>query len=343
MSVLLIASAIILVSLLFAFTNGIHDASSMVATPIACGAMSPKAAVIYASALGFAGALLGGSAVAHTVSSIITLPTDRDLLPVLLAAVLSATIWNLVTWKLRLPSSSTHALVGGMIGAAVAAGGSESVLWGWGELTGPGHVMVGLSKVLVFLIASIVLGFGLGFFMQIITHQVLKNATKKANGPIRKTQMLTAAVLAFGHGANDAQKQMGIMALALVASGYAAASEGIPLWVRVATGIMMGVGTLGGGWGIMKTIGRGIFKLEPIHSLDSQVASSSSLVASTLVGAPVSSTQVVASSIIGVGAAENARMVQWSVGKEILAAFLLTIPAAMALSALLYYTLAWML
>ena len=340
---LLLVIAVVVVSLFFAFTNGIHDASSIVATPIACEAMTPQAAVGYASAIGFAGAVLGGSAVASTVGSIIALAPEQDLVSILLAAVLAATIWNLTTWRLHIPSSSTHALIGGMIGAAVFAGGTGSVLWGWEEFTGPGHHLAGLAKVLVFLIVSILIGFGLGYLVQKLSSLVLRNATKKVNNPIRRAQLLTAAVVAFGHGANDTQKQMGIIFLALVGGGYATASEGIPLWVRLAAGAMMAFGTLGGGWSIMKVLGRGIFRLEPIHSLDSQIASSSSLVASTLVGAPVSSTQVVASSIMGVGAAENARMVQWSVGKEMLVAFLVTIPAAMALSALLYYIIIWAL
>ncbi len=343
MSVLLLAVAIVVVSLLFAVTNGIHDSSSMVATPISCGAMSPRAAVVLASVVGFAGAMLGGSAVSNTVGSIISLPADEHLLPILLASVLSATVWNLVTLRFRLPSSSTHALIGGMIGAAIAASGTGSVHWGWDELTGFEHRLDGITLVLVFLVVSIMLGFWLGYIVQAISKHALKNATKDANTPVRRVQLLTAALLAFGHGANDTQKQMGVITLGLVAAGYASSSEGIPFWVRTVAAFMMAVGTVGGGWGIMKTLGSRIFKLEPIHSLSSQIASSSSLVASTLVGAPVSSTHVVASSIIGVGTSENPRMVQWSVGKEMIVAFLLTIPAAMALSAVFYYALDWML
>jgi PiT family inorganic phosphate transporter len=340
-SALVLVIAVIVISLFFAFTNGIHDASSIVATPIACEAMTPRAAVVYASIIGFAGAVLGGSAVAHTVGSVITPTTDRATILILLAAVLAATIWNLVTWRLHLPSSSTHSLIGGMIGAAISAGGTGSVFWGWEGFIGPEHHLAGIAKVLVFLILSILIGLGLGYLVQKLSSLMLRNATKKANKPIRRVQLLTAAILAFGHGSNDTQKQMGIIVLALVAGGYATASEGIPLWVRLAAGAMMAVGTLGGGWSIMRTLGRGIFRLEPIHSVCSQIASSSSLVASTVAGAPVSSTQVVASSIMGVGVAENAKMVQWSVGREILVAFLVTIPAAMALSALLYYLMAW--
>jgi PiT family inorganic phosphate transporter len=343
MSVLLIAAVIVFVSLLFAVTNGIHDSSSMVATPISCEAMSPRVAVVFASVVGFAGAMLGGSAVSNTVSSIISLPADSNLLPILLASVLSATIWNLVTLRVRLPSSSTHALIGGMVGAAVAASGTSSVHWGWSELTGSAHRLDGVTLVVVFLLMSILIGFLLGLVIQALSRQALKNATKKANVPIRRAQLLTAALLAFGHGANDTQKQMGIITLGLIAAGYASSSEGIPFWVRTAAALMMAVGTVGGGWGIMKTLGSRIFKLEPIHSLSSQIASSSSLAVSTLAGAPVSSTQVVASSIIGVGTSENPKRVQWSVGKEIVAAFLMTIPAAMALSAILYYALDWML
>ncbi len=341
MTVLLLVAAVVVVSLFFAFTNGIHDASSIVATPIACGAIPPRAAVLFAGVIGFVGAVLGGSAVANTVGSLVTHDTDHVLITLLLAAVLAASVWNLVTWRLRLPSSSTHALIGGLIGAAVAASGAGSVLWGWDELVGPAHHLVGLTKIVAFLIASIVLGLALGFVLGRLSSTLLRGASRKANAPIRRAQILTAGIVAFGHGANDTQKQMGVIVLALAAGGYLASPGDIPIWVRLAAGLMMAIGTVGGGWGIMKTIGRGIFRLEPVHSLDSQLSSSASLIGSTLAGAPVSSTQVVAASIMGVGAAENARMVQWSVGKEILTAFLLTIPAAIALSAILYYVLAW--
>jgi len=337
-SILIITIIAISLIIVFSFTNGFHDASSIVATIISCGAASPRLAVIMAGSMVMGGALISGAAVAYTIEGLVTLSIGSAYVYVLVAAASAAVIWNLITWKFGLPSSSTQALVGGLIGATIVAGGAEGIFWGFDELIGSNHEIVGFMKILLFLIISVLIGLSLGYLIQKISKLLLRNAKRKVNKSIKKVQWVTAALLAFSYGSNDSQKQMGIIVLILLSGGYVSTMD-IPLWVRVICGAAMLAGVIGGGWPIMKTLGRRIYPIEPIHSLNSQVASTSSILASTIAGAPISSTQVVASSIVGVGAADNPKMLQWSVGKDMLIAWFLTIPAAMALSMLLYYPL----
>lgn len=340
-ALLLVAIFAISISLFFTFTNGFHDASSIVATQIACGAASPRAAVINAAIFGMAGAVIGGSAVAYTIQGIVDLEVGEELIIVIAAAVLGASVWNILTWWVGLPSSSTHALIGGLMGAGVASSGLDRVNWGVAELVEAPHELAGLMKVFLFLFISILIGLVGGIAMQRGSGVLLRNAERKVNRPIKQSQWIVTSMLAFSHGSNDTQKQIGLIALIMFAGGYIE-TLGIPLWVRIACGAMMFVGTIGGGWKIMKTLGRKIFPLEPVHSLNSQISSTSSILISTVAGAPISTTQVVASSVMGVGAAENAKMVQWSVGKDMLIAWLMTIPAAALLSAGTYYLLHWL-
>jgi PiT family inorganic phosphate transporter len=333
-----ITVTVILLALVFAFTNGYNDASASVATLIACGAAAPRSAVIYASIAGFFGAVLGGSAVALTIESLIEGASGITLVYILLSTVLTAVLWNIMSSSIGLPSSSTHAMVGGLIGAGLVANGVNGILWGVSELFGPNPELVGVTKVFVFLIVSVALGLIGGYVAMKLSHILLRNARKSANEPIKKVQWLTAGLLSFSHGANDAQKQMAIIALVLLGASFAS-TDAVPLWARLACAAMMALGTLGGGWRIMKTLGRGIYPIKPIHSLDSQVPSSISIFASTLAGAPVSSTQVVASSVIGVGAAENTKMVQWRVGRNMLVSWFVTIPVCMLVSGAIFLVL----
>ncbi|MDW5562660.1 MAG: inorganic phosphate transporter [Methanomassiliicoccus sp.] len=329
----LLIVAVVIVTLFFAFTNGFQDSSATVATMVACRAATPRTGVVYSAAFGFLGVMLGGSAVAFTIENLVTV-SDPDLfVQILLSAVLSAASWNIITWWFGLPSSSTHALVGGLVGAGVAGAGASSIDWGFAELSS-GQV-VGLVKVLLFLVLSVAIGFAAGFAVKRGSMIALRNAKQSINRPIRRAQYVTTAVLAFAHGANDGQKQMGIIAIALASGGLIAAQE-IPLWVRLLTAIAIAMGTIGGGWKIMKTLGRKIYPIKAIDSLDSQLASSCTILLSTAAGAPVSSTQVVASSVMGVGAGERVKMVQWSVGKHMVISWLLTIPASAMVSALLF-------
>jgi PiT family inorganic phosphate transporter len=331
-----IAAITILLAFAFTFTNGFQDASAIAATLIASRSATPRKGIVLVAGMAFLGAVMGGSAVAFTLSGLLTLDPGAQTLRVLLAAILSATIWNFAAWRYGLPSSSTHALIGGLVGAGVAAAGAGSVYWGFEELLVPPHEMVGLVKILFFFVASVFIGFVGSYLMRRTTCLVLRNAKKTANSTIMRLNGITAAVMAFFNGANDSQKQLGIIALVIFAAGDSAALE-VPLWARLACAALLGLGTLGGGWRIMKTLGRRIFDIEPIHSFDSQVSSSAAIALSTLAGAPISSTHVITTSVIGVGAAENPRRVHWKVGKEIVAAMVVTIPGTALAGALVYF------
>lgn len=333
---------VIAAGLAFALSNGLHDASSVVATFISSGAASPRQAIVLASLFGLSGAVLGGSAVANTISRVIDLPADASLLPILFSAILGAVIWNLLTWKGGLPSSSTHALIGGIIGAVTVSSGYCHVLWGWSELTGGNHQVTGIVLVVAALLISPLLGFLLAFILGKITRLLLKNANFSLNKWLCRIQWVIAAALSFSHGANDTQKVIGMLALALAAGG-GAASITAPLWIRASGGAVMFFGTILGGWSIMKTVGRGIYFIRPIHSVNSQLASVGSILAATVIGAPVSTTHVVVGSVMGVGAADEYRMVHWHIVKEIVIAWLITIPLSAIVSAAIYLLLALIL
>jgi len=336
---LVLTSLAIVVSLAFAFTNGFQDASSIVATAIASGAVSPKGAVSNIAIGCVVGTLVSGSAVSNTIQGLVSIESEQVLLEVIVAAVLASSAWNLVTWRYGVPSSSTHAIVGGLVGAGLFAAGPDDIFWGFAELAD--GELVGLTKVLVFLLVSVAFGFIGGFLLQRFSETALRGADRSVNRPIKRSQLVTVTILGISNGANDSQKQMGLMSIALFAGGYATTLE-IPMWVRLSVGMVMAMGILGGGWRIMRTVGRGIYPLEPVHSLNSQIASGASVLWSTVSGAPVSSTQVVSSSIIGIGSAENVKKVRWKVGKDIVLSWLLTIPVTMIISGAIYLALHWM-
>lgn len=334
-SIALILFAVILAALVFALSNGLHDASSVVATFITSGAAAPVQAVMLASFFGLLGALTGGSAVADTISKLIDLPVGVSMMDILLAAISGAVLWNVVTWKLGLPSSSTHALVGGIIGAVWVSHGSSHILWGWKELVGSSHQITGIIKVVAALVFSPLFGFAAAFIIQKFTELLFRNAKFSLNKKLNKAQWVISAALAYSHGANDTQKIIGLMTLALAASGESP-FETAPLWVRTAGGLIMFLGTMLGGWSIMKTIGRKIYAIRPIHSINSQVASGGAVLLATFLGAPVSTTHVVVGSVMGVGAADEYRMVHWSIAKEIILAWVITIPLSAAASSIIY-------
>jgi inorganic phosphate transporter, PiT family len=327
-----ISITVILIALIFALSNGLHDASSVVATCIVCGAATPKQAIGIASIFGMIGSIFGGSAVADTITKVIDLPVNTTMLTILFAAIMGAVIWNLVTWRLGLPSSSTHALIGGIIGSVWVSSGYKHILWGWNELS-VHHQLTGIVKVVAGLIISPMLGFIIAFILQKVMKLLLRNAKYTLNNTLNKLQLGIAAALAYSHGANDTQKIIGIITLALMAGSGLNAT---PLWVKISGGLVMFIGTMLGGWTIMKTIGRGIFKIRVIHSVNSQLASSGSLLLATFIGAPVSTTHVVVGSVMGVGAADEFRMVHWGVAKEIILAWFITIPLSAVVSALIY-------
>jgi PiT family inorganic phosphate transporter len=330
-----IAAITVLLAFTFTFTNGFQDASSIAATFIASRSASPKAGIIFIAGVALLGAILGGSAVAFTVSGLLILPNYNQTGLVLLIALLTATLWNTITWKFGFPSSSTHSLIGGLVGAGIAAAGISGIYWGFDELVTSPFEITGMVKILFFFIISILIGFCGSFLMHKISGLILRDAKRTANQTIVFFNWCAAAVMAFSNGANDSQKQLGIIALALFSAGLSTTAE-VPLWTRVTCAVLLAIGTMSGGWRIMNTLGRRIFKIEPIHSFDSQVLSSSSIALSTLAGAPVSSTHVITMSVIGVGAAENPRKVKWSVGTHILLTMIITIPVSIVISAVIY-------
>lgn len=328
----------ILLAFAFTFTNGFQDASSIAATFIASRSATPKKGILFVAAMSFIGTILGGSAVAFTLAGLVSVPSGPQELVVIFAALVTATTWNLVTGRLGMPSSSTHSLVGGLVGAGIAAAGTGSILWGVKEFLGPAHELAGVVKILAFFVISLVIGFAGSYLMHRATGVLLRNARRTANRTIIGLNWCAAAVMAFANAANDSQKQLGLIAMVLVASGLAT-TTGVPPWARFTSAILLALGTVSGGWRIMHTLGRKIFRIEPVHSFDSQVFSASSVALSTIAGAPVSSTHVITMSVLGVGAAENPRKVKWEVGEHILGAMLVTLPVTMLISGIVYLIL----
>jgi PiT family inorganic phosphate transporter len=283
--------------------------------------------VVLAAVFNVIGPLIAGTAVANTVASVVRVPTP-DVISVVGAALVAALIWNLATWWRGLPSSSSHALVGGLIGASMAATGLRAVRWGGIHGIRP----VGVIGVLLSLAISPVLGFGAGVVGSRVARRALRRATRSIDVPIRRGEWFTASALAFSHGANDAQKTMGVIGLLLVASGHLRAFS-IPLWVKLACAAALTVGTSLGGWRIVRTLGTGIYRLRPVDGLASQGGSATVILTSALVGGPVSTTHVVAASVVGVGAARGHRRVRWTIVEQMAAAWLVTLPVSALVAA----------
>lgn len=317
-------------SIAFALTNGFHDAANAIATLVATHGASPGQAIVLAATFNMLGALLVGSAVADTIAGIVTVPAAQAV-EVIGSGVLAATLWNLLTWWRGLPSSSAHALVGGLVGAAFAEAGVDAIQWGGLEGLKP----VGVFGVLIALAVSPALGLGFGVVFARLNVRLLRRATRRVKEPIRGAEWAMSAALSFGHGANDAQKAMGVIAALLLASGHLDTLS-VPLWVKLTCGAALTLGTAMGGWRIIRTIGRRIFRLAPIDGFASQSASTAVILPATYLGAPVSTTQVVASSVVGVGGGRRRwHHVRWSVVRSIAFAWLLTLPASAALGAIM--------
>ena len=333
-----LAIAVVVIVLLFDYTNGFHDAANIIASVIASRAMTPVQAVALVAVFEFLGPLLGGTAVANTIGSFVKLddlPPVQALL-VILCGLLGAIVWNLFTWWRGIPSSSSHALVGGLAGAVVVSAGADHVVWGF-EALAQGHV-TGVMKVLLALVLSPLVGFWVGFALQRLMLRLLSGVRPSFNQRLRHVQYLTAAGLAFSHGANDAQKSMGILTLVLLMGGFIDRFE-VPLWVMLACAVAITLGILSGGWRIVRTLGFAIYKVRPLHALDSQLTSASVILGASLLGAPVSTTHVVATSIMGLGAAERPKAVRWAKAGEIATTWVVTIPGA-ALFSVVFYVVA---
>lgn len=325
----------VLIVLVFDYTNGLQDAANMLATIVASRAATPIQAAILVSFFTFLGPILGGTAVANTIGNFVDVTGLETVasLTVVLAGLAGAIAWNLLTWWLGLPASSSQALVGGLVGAVAVAAGPEHVVWGFaaaatGQLTG-------VTKVLDALLISPVLGFLFGWVIHRIMSFALRGARPTANRYLRGFQWLTTAALAFSHGTNDAQKGMGIIAMLLVLGGVSAKFH-VPFWVILASATAITLGTLAGGWRIVRTLGFGIYKVRPIHALDAQITSAGVILAASAIGGPVSTTQVVSTSIMGIGASERPKSVRWGTAKEIVGTWLITMPGAAVVSIGIY-------
>ncbi len=309
-------------ALLYNFLNGFHDAANVVATIIASRAMSARAALMLAAAAEFLGPLLFGVAVATTIGKDFVDP-DSITVTTLIAALVAANTWNIITWWFGIPSSSSHALAGGLVGAALIYGGVAIIK------------MDGVLKIATALFLSPILGFIFGWLMLKFTYWLARGATPKINTTFNRAQVLTSTALALSHGANDAQKAMGIIVMGLVTLGFQD-SFYVPKWVIFAGAIPIGLGTASGGWRIIHTLGGKFFRIRPIHSFTSQLASALVIFGASMLGGPVSTTHVVSSTIVGVGSAERKSQVRWLNLTDIGVAWLITVPITAALAALLY-------
>jgi len=324
--------AAVAMALAFAFTNGVHDAANAIATLVATRAARPGTAVLLAAAGNVLGPLLLGTAVANTIAGIVTVPS-HEVIPVLGAALTGAVAWNGLTWWRGLPSSSGHALLGGLVGAALVEGGAGGVNWGGFDGIKP----VGVLGVAAVLAIAPVLGFITGLIVDRALRRAVRRSTRRVRGPVRAGQWIMSEGLALSHGANDAQKAVGVVAVLLVAGGELHHLTA-PTWVDLACGLALTAGTALGGWAIVRTLGRRIILLRPIDALASQTGSAAVLLGASVLGAPVSTTQVVASSVVGVGGGRHRwRHVRWRLVGAMLLAWLVTVPttAVFAVVALL--------
>jgi len=307
--------AIVVLALAFDYTNGFHDTANAIATSVSTRAISPRVAILMAAGLNLLGALVSTS-VAKTVGEGIV-NTDLVTLQVVMAALVGAVVWNLITWRVGIPSSSSHALFGGLIGAMIASAGVSGVIW-----SGV------FDKIILPMVFSPLFGFlGAWLLMTGLIWLVRKRAQRSVNTWFRRLQPVSAGFMAFSHGANDAQKTMGVIALALFASGTIDTFY-IPTWVKVACAIAMALGTYSGGWRIIHTLGSKVMKLDPIHGFAAETTAASVIQLATHFGVPVSTTHTITASIMGVGSTQRLSAVRWGVAGNIVTAWVLTLPAA---------------
>jgi PiT family inorganic phosphate transporter len=315
---------VIVVALGFDFTNGFHDTANAVATSVSTRALTPRMAVLVASVANLAGAFVT-TAVAKTIGKDIV-AADLINTRTILAALLGAIAWNLLTWWFGLPSSSSHALIGGLVGAALAQSGEKGVLW-----HGLAH------KIVIPALLAPLIAFGAAFAVLVVIYWVFRRLTRGvANRGFRLGQLASGTFVAFTHGANDAQKTMGVIALALFANGNLHTFE-IPTWVKIAAGLAIAAGTYVGGWRIMRTLGQRLYKMEPESGFAAQTAAGAVIWAATKYGYPLSTTHVISGAVLGAGATQRLSAVRWGVAGNIVVAWILTIPAAAAVAAAIYW------
>jgi len=321
---------VVALALGFDYTNGFHDAANAIATSVSTRALTPRAALLMAAVMNFTGALLGTEVAETIATSIVDLSdaSPHQALVVVLCALVGAIVWNLITWWLGLPSSSTHALIGGLVGAGLAGG-----------LMIYGSAIV--DKVVLPMVFSPLIGFFLAFLVMVGLLWLIRNASpSRTTRRFRLAQTVSAAAMALGHGLQDAQKTMGVIFMALLTVGWADPDAGIPLWVKLAAATAISLGTYSGGWRIMRTLGRKIIELDPARGFVAESVSAVVLYVNAFaLHAPVSTTHTITSAIMGVGATKRLSAVRWGVAKNIGVAWVLTIPAAAAVAALVYFAL----
>ncbi len=305
--------AVVVLAVAFDYINGFHDTANAIATSVATKALHPRHAILMAAGFNFIGAF-AGTAVAKTIGSSLVSETSTTQ-TIVAAALVGAIIWNLITWRLGIPSSSSHALIGGLLGATLIAVGPQALL-----IDGI------IGKVLVPLISSPLAGFVLGFVLMVALYWIFRNFHRKPLGRTFKVlQVFSAGYMAFAHGSNDAQKTMGIITLALFAAGVIPTVD-VPVWVVLLAATAISLGTAVGGWRIMKTMGHRVVELEPIHGFAAETTAATVLLITARLGMPVSTTHVISSAIMGVGSSRGTRAVRWGVARRILLAWVITIP-----------------
>ena len=312
---------IVIVALVFDFINGFHDAANSIATVVSTRVLTPLQAVVWAAFFNFVAAFGFGVEVAKTVGKGVVQPSVIDQW-VILAGLVGAILWDLITWYWGLPTSSSHALIGGFAGAAVVKAGFGSL------------IAAGLIKIAVFMILAPLIGLTVGFTLMVITINLFKNQTPgRVDKVFRRGQLLSAAAYSLGHGTNDAQKTMGIIAVLLFSTGHLGGEFYVPFWVILAAHAAMGLGTMAGGWRIVKTMGMRITKLRPVGGFCAEAAGAITLLGTAIGGIPVSTTQTISGSIMGVGAIQRFSAVRWGVAGRIVTTWILTIPASALIAA----------
>ncbi len=324
---LAIIIAVVAVALIFDYTNGFHDAANAIATSVSTRALTPRVALVMAAVMNFVGAFLGQK-VAQTVSDVIDPGTGSHGLVIVMAGLIGAITWNLITWYFGLPSSSSHALIGGLVGSALAAG----VFVNWPTV---------IDKVAIPMVLSPLVAFSLGFGVMLAIMWIFrKKSPSKVGQGFRLAQTVSAAAMALGHGLQDAQKTMGVIFLALLSGGYVAAGDPLPLWVIVAAASAISLGTYSGGWRIMRTLGRRIIHLDPPQGFAAESVAASVLYTTAYVfEAPISTTHTITTAVMGVGATKRVSAVRWGVARSIVVAWILTFPAAGSVAAAVYFLL----
>ena len=318
--------AVLVLAIAFDYINGFHDTANAIATSVSTRALRPGWAIVMSSVANFAGALTG-TAVAQTVAGGIIDPNVESQ-AVIAAALVGAIIWNLITWRLGIPSSSSHALIGGMLGASLVSAGISS--WNINGI---------VTRVLVPLVGSPIIGFIGGLLLMALLFNVFRRANpQRLNGTFRRLQVGSAAFMAFSHGSNDAQKTMGIMTLALFTAGIIDEFV-VPLWVILTAATAISLGTAAGGWRIIKTMGQKVVKLDPVHGFAAETTAATIIFGASNLGMPVSTTQVISSAIMGVGSSDRIKTVRWGVARQIVTAWIVTLPASGTIAALAYLVL----